>query len=96
VEQRPGRGTHSYGTRGLGKSTPLGSADTLGVSKWATRWEGPTQERSAPLALASLGSGPDRPLIGLFKSSTGTLGIWDGQHEARATGPIGATVSLLL
>jgi hypothetical protein len=41
--------------------------------------------------LASLGSGSDRPLPGLFKSSSGTLGIWDGQHEAHFArrGPIG-------
>ena len=26
--------------------------------------------------------GPDRPLLGLVKSSSGTLGIWDGLHEA--------------
>jgi hypothetical protein len=24
----------------------------------------------------------ERPLLGLFKSSSGTLGMWDGQHEA--------------
>jgi hypothetical protein len=36
----------------------------------------------SPPRLASLGSGPDRPLLGLFKSRSGTLWIWDGQHEA--------------
>ena len=51
-------------------------------------------ERTAaisPPRLASLGSGPDRPLLGLFTSSSGTLGIWDGQHEAHFArrGPIG-------
>ena len=45
----------------------------------------------------SLGSGPGRPLLGLFKSSSGTLGIWNGQHEAHFVrrGPIGTNVSLL-
>ena len=28
-----------------------------GVSKWATRWRGPTQERAVPLASLALGSG---------------------------------------
>jgi hypothetical protein len=32
------------------------------------------QERSVALASLSLGSGPDRPLLGLFKSISGTLG----------------------
>jgi hypothetical protein len=32
--------------------------------------------------LASLGSGPDRPLLGLFKFRSAKLGIWDGQHLA--------------
>jgi hypothetical protein len=31
------------------------------------------------------GRGPERPLLGPFKSSSGTLGILDGQHEARFT-----------
>src|SRR5258708_3365193 len=55
----------------------------------------PTQERL--VRLVSLGSGPDRPLLGLFKSSSGTLGIWNGQHEAHFArrGPIGTNVSLL-
>jgi hypothetical protein len=26
--------------------------------------------------------GPERPLLGLFKFSSGTLWIWDGRHEA--------------
>jgi hypothetical protein len=30
----------------------------------------------SPPRLASLGSGPDRPLLGLFKSSSGTLGMF--------------------
>ena len=40
---------------------------------------------------ASVGSGPDRPVLGLFKSSSGTLGMWHGQHEAHfaGRGPIG-------
>jgi hypothetical protein len=51
-----------------------------------------TQQPKALLAFASRGSGPDRPLLGLLKSSSGTLGIGDGQHEAhfaRDAGPIG-------
>jgi hypothetical protein len=57
-----------------------------------------TQQPKALLALASLGSGPDRPLLGFCKSSSGTLGIWDGQHEAYCLrrGLIGTTVSLLV
>jgi hypothetical protein len=39
-------------------------------------------------------SGPDWPLIGLFKSSPGTPGIQDGQHEAHFP-PTQTTVSLL-
>jgi hypothetical protein len=35
--------------------------------------------------LAWLGSAPDRPLLGIFKSSSGTLGIWNGRHEAHST-----------
>jgi len=49
-----------------------------------------TQQRLVPLALASLASGPDRRLLGLFKSSSGTLGIRDGQHEAHSARPSGA------
>jgi hypothetical protein len=47
-------------------------------------WRAHTAAISPP-CLASHGSGPDRPLLGLFKSRSGTHGIWDGQHEARAT-----------
>jgi hypothetical protein len=43
---------------------------------------GDAQQRLVPARLASLGSAPDQPLLGRFKSSFKTLGIWDGQHEA--------------
>ncbi len=36
-----------------------------------------------PLASLRSARAPERPLLGLFKSSSGTLGIGDGQHEAR-------------
>src|SRR5262245_45742417 len=39
---------------------------------------GPTLEKTKDQRV----TGPGRPLLGVFKSSSGTLGIWDGQHEA--------------
>jgi hypothetical protein len=42
--------------------------------------------RLAP-RFARLGSGPDRPLLRLCNFSSGTLGAWDGQHEAHLARP---------
>src|SRR5215831_7235898 len=76
--------------------------------QWATRWEGPTQERSLPLplALASLVLGSRRSETGLFEIGFGELARADRGHEALFTrrrgaerfasrGPIATTVSLL-
>jgi hypothetical protein len=51
-----------------------------GTQHTPLRYTARAQERLVPRASLSLGSAPDRPLLGLFKSSSGALGIWDGQH----------------
>ena len=59
------------------------------------RYTGRTQEHLVSLDLASLGLGPGQPLDLFFKSSSGTLGILDGQREAHFTrrGEINLTTS---
>src|SRR5215831_17028837 len=55
--------------------------------QWATRWEGPTQERSLPLplALASLVLGSRRSETGLFEIGFGELARARHGHETRQT-----------
>ena len=59
-------------------------------------WGGTPSNVQSPLALASLVLGPCGPLLGLFKSRSETLGIWDGQHETHFVrgGPIRANCLL--
>ena len=78
-------GPPPYGTRGLSQSTPLGSADTLGVSNGPRAGKDPTQERSLPLALASLVLGSRRSETGLFEIGFGELARARHGHETRQT-----------
>jgi hypothetical protein len=60
------QGPEPDGTRGLGKSTPLGSANTLGISTWGhALGRTHTGALSSPLALASLVLGSRRSETGL-------------------------------
>jgi hypothetical protein len=78
------------GSHGLGK-IDLGLSEAGDKFLTAKRGRGPdalptamrcgerTHERSPSLRLARVLTGP---LLGLFRFSSGTLRIWDGQHEA--------------
>jgi len=61
-----------------------------GVSKWATRWEGPTQERSVPLASLALGAGNRPPPRRRAAAPMGPAAVrlWD--PTPRATRPYGS------
>ena len=90
----------------MGRPMIFGVRKYLDVSSSTGARRRPAQQRLVRLALASLGSGPNRPLLRILKSGSGTLGIWDGQHEAHfarrtgaerfaSHGSTGTTVSLI-
>jgi hypothetical protein len=66
-------GTRSYGTRGLGKSTPLKVRKLALHFQMAMRWEGPTQKRSAPRASLALGLRSRRSEAGHCEIGSGEL-----------------------
>src|SRR5258708_7739348 len=79
------RGPAHMGPAVLGKSTPLGSANSSAFPNGPRAGRAPTRERSAPLPSLALGSGPAAAKPVFMKSDLENLpGVRRGQ-EARET-----------
>jgi hypothetical protein len=78
-------GTRAYGTRGLGKSTPLKVRIQGRHFQMAMHWEGPTRKRSVPLTSLALGPRSRRSEAGLCEIGSGVLARVRHGHKTRAT-----------